>query len=63
MLKNLELEEYLQMMEHLDESLLLYPRGDLCEARGVAGGDGGLKERKRFHPPSDLPASAKEVFI
>ena len=63
MLKSLELEEYLRMMEHLDESLLLYPRGDLCEARGDAGEDGGVKEQKRFHPPSDLSASTKEVFI
>ena len=44
MLKILELEEYLRMMEQLDELLLLYLRGDLCEARGNARRDGRMRE-------------------
>ena len=51
------------MMEHLDESLLFYPRGDLCEARGDAGRDGRMREWKLFTKDMILPFGSIEVSI
>ena len=50
-------------MEHLNESLLLYPRGDLCEARGDAGGDGRVREWKLFIQDMILPSGSIEISI